>query len=133
MNRRLALALVLAGFAVTPALAQEKLDWATLGRIRDEGFRHSQVMETAAQLTDVHGPRLTGSPQYKKAADWARQQLETWGLSNAHLESWPFGRGWSFERCSASVRLADGLPARARCRRRGPTGRTARCGARSCG
>ena len=103
MTRRLALALVLAGLAGTPAAAQEKLDWATLGRIRDEGFRHSQVMETAGQLTDVHGPRLTGSPQYKKAAEWARQQLETWGLANAHLESWPFGRGWSFERCSAHV------------------------------
>jgi hypothetical protein len=103
MNRRLALALVLAACTTAPLAAQEKLDWATLGRIRDEGFRRSQVMETAAQLTDVHGPRLTGSPQYKKAADWARQQLETWGLANAHLESWPFGRGWSFERCSAHV------------------------------
>jgi hypothetical protein len=103
MTRRLAFVLVLGGLAVAPAPAQEKLDWATLGRIRDEGFRRSQVMETAAQLTDVHGPRLTGSPQYKKAADWARQQLETWGLANAHLESWPFGRGWSFERCSAHV------------------------------
>ena len=96
-------ALVLAALAAAPALAQEKLDWATLGRIRDEGFRRSQVMETAGQLTDVHGPRLTGSPQYKKAADWARQQLEAWGLANARLESWPFGRGWSFERCSAHV------------------------------
>jgi hypothetical protein len=103
MTRRLAPALVLAVLAALPAPAQEKLDWATLGRIRDEGFRRSKVMETAAQLTDVHGPRLTGSPQYKKAADWARQQLETWGLANAHLESWPFGRGWSFERCSAHV------------------------------
>jgi hypothetical protein len=103
MTRRIALALALAGLASAPAPAQEKLDWATLGRIRDEGFRRSQVMETAGQLTDVHGPRLTGSPQYKKAADWARQQLETWGLANAHLESWPFGRGWSFERCSAHV------------------------------
>ena len=103
MTRRLAVALVLAGLAGTPAVAQEKLDWATLGRIRDEGFRHSQVMETAAQLTDVLGPRLTGSPQYKKAAEWSRQQLETWGLANARLESWPFGRGWSFERCSAQV------------------------------
>ena len=106
MTRRLALALALAGLAAAPAPAQEKLDWATLGRIRDEGFRRSQVMETAAQLTDVLGPRLTGSPQYKKAADWARQQLETWGLANAHLESWPFGRGWSFERCSAHVVVA---------------------------
>jgi len=103
MTRRLALVLVLGGLAVAPAPARENLDWATLGHIRDEGFRRSQVMETAAQLTDVHGPRLTGSPQYKKAADWARQQLETWGLANAHLESWPFGRGWSFERCSAHV------------------------------
>jgi hypothetical protein len=102
MIPRLTLAVALAGLA-GPALAQEKLDWATLGRIRDEGFRHSQVMETAAQLTDVYGPRLTGSPQYRKAADWARQQLESWGLANAHLESWPFGRGWSFERCSAHV------------------------------
>lgn len=103
MTRRLALALVLAALAAAPAPAQEKLDWATLGRIRDEGFRRSQVMETAAQLTDVLGPRLTGSPQYKKAAEWSRQQLETWGLANARLESWPFGRGWSFERCSAHV------------------------------
>ena len=103
MTRRLALAFALAGLAGASAPAQEKLDWAALGRIRDEGFRRSQVMETAAQLTDVHGPRLTGSPQYKEAADWARQQLETWGLVNAHLESWPFGRGWSFERCFARV------------------------------
>ncbi|HSD26292.1 MAG TPA: M20/M25/M40 family metallo-hydrolase [Vicinamibacteria bacterium] len=103
MTPRLALVLVLGALAVAPASAQETLDWATLGRIRDEGFRHSQVMETAAQLTDVHGPRLTGSPQYKEAADWARQQLEAWGLASAHLESWPFGRGWSFDRCSAHV------------------------------
>jgi len=110
MNRRLALALLLGGLAVAPAPAQEKLDWTTLGRIRDEGFRRSQVMETAAQLTDIHGPRITGSPQYKKAADWARQQLETWGLANAHLESWPFGRGWSFERCSAHVVSPTAFP-----------------------
>ena len=110
MTRRLALTLALAALAAAPAPAQEKLDWATLGRIRDEGFRRSQVMETAGQLTDVLGPRLTGSPQYKKAADWARQQLETWGLSNAHLESWPFGRGWSFERCSAHVVSPTSFP-----------------------
>ena len=95
--------ILLAVLAAATASATENLDWATIGRIRDEGFRKSQVMETAAQLTDVHGPRLSGSPQYKEAADWARKQLETWGLANAHLESWEFGRGWSFERCSAHV------------------------------
>src|SRR5512134_129479 len=104
MRRTTALGLATVLLGVTAALtADEKLDWGVLGRIRDEGFRRSQVMETAAQLTDVHGPRLTGSPQYRKAAEWARQQLETWGLANARLESWPFGRGWSFERCSAHV------------------------------
>jgi hypothetical protein len=103
MTRRLTLAAAFVCLAAPSAPAQEKLDWAALGRIRDEGFRRSQVMETAAQLTDVHGPRLTGSPRYKEAADWALQQLETWGLANAHLETWPFGRGWSFERCTAQV------------------------------
>jgi hypothetical protein len=101
MHRGLALFLLLS--AAVPAAAQEKIDWATVGRIRDEGFRRSQVMDTAAQLTDVLGSRLTGSPAYKKAAGWSRQQLEAWGLANAHLESWPFGRGWSFERCTAHV------------------------------
>ena len=95
--------ILLAVLAAAPASATENLDWATIGRIRDEGFRKSQVMETAAQLTDVHGPRLSGSPQYKEAADWARKQLETWGLANAHLEGFEFGRGWSFERSSAHV------------------------------
>jgi carboxypeptidase Q len=97
------LVLSVAVCAALPVGATENLDWAMAGRIREEGFRHSQVMETAAQLTDVHGPRLTGSPQYKQAAEWARQQLESWGLQNAHLESFPFGRGWSFEHCSAHV------------------------------
>jgi hypothetical protein len=119
MTQRLALAILLsavplsaipATLAAPPdsrpapsAAASEKLDWATIGRIRDEGFRRSQVMEIAAQLTDVHGPRLSGSPQYRKAADWARQQLEAWGLANAHLEPFEFGRGWSYERASAHV------------------------------
>jgi hypothetical protein len=107
----LAAAALLAGAALAPALAaDEKLDWAAVGRIREEGFRRSQVMETAGQLTDVHGSRLTASPQYKKAADWARQQLESWGLANAHLESWPFGRGWSFERCTATVVAPQAFP-----------------------
>jgi hypothetical protein len=97
------LALALCACTAVPAWSAENLDWATIGRIRDEGFRRSQVMETAAQLTDVHGPRLSGSPQYKQAALWARQQLEAWGLTDAHLEPFPFGRGWSFERCSAHV------------------------------
>ena len=112
MRKPFALAVLVtaAGLAAGTTVADERLDWATIGRIRDEGFRHSQVMETAAQLTDVFGGRLTGSPQYKQAADWSRQQLESWGLSDARLESWSFGRGWSYERCAARVTAPVSFP-----------------------
>lgn len=67
-------------------------------------MNRSQVMETIGYLTDVIGPRLTGSPQMKRANDWTRSKLETWGLTNAHVEPWgPFGRGWTLKRYSAQV------------------------------
>jgi carboxypeptidase Q len=85
------------------ALAQE-VDLGTLTRIRQEGFRRSKVMDTLGDLTDRIGPRLTGSANLRKANDWTRDQLTSWGLVNSHLESWgPFGAGWAFE--SASVRM----------------------------
>jgi carboxypeptidase Q len=78
--------------------AEERVDLDMVTRIRQEGFRNSKVMDTASTLMDKIGPRLTGSPNMKKANEWTRKQLEEWGLSNAHLESWgPFGRGWSYE------------------------------------
>jgi carboxypeptidase Q len=77
-------------------------------RIRQEGFRHSQVMETASELMDRIGPRLTGSPQVKAANDWTRQKLAEWGLSNAHLETWgPFGRGWSYQKSTVRMLAPD--------------------------
>ena len=72
-------------------------------RIRDEGLHHSQVMDTLFQLTDVIGPRLTGSPQAKQANEWTRDQFTRWGLVNAHLEGYPFGRGWSFSACQVRM------------------------------
>src|SRR5215470_12727191 len=66
-----------------------------IARIREEGLKHSQVMETLSYLSDVIGPRLTGSPNLKRANEWTRDRMTRWGLQNAHLESWgPFGRGW---------------------------------------
>ena len=53
-------------------------------------------------LTDVYGPRLTGSPNLKGASDWVVKRTTEWGLKNAHLEPWEFGRpGWLNERTSA--------------------------------
>lgn len=67
-------------------------------------MNHSHTMDTVAYLTDVIGPRLTGSPNLKRAQAFARDRLREWGLSNAHLEPWgPFGRGWSLEGFSASM------------------------------
>lgn len=78
-------------------------DLTTVSRIRGEGFRNSRVMEYAEALTDRIGPRLTGSPNMKKANEWTRDELTKIGLVNAHLEPYKFGRGWSSD--SSSVRM----------------------------
>jgi carboxypeptidase Q len=80
-------------------------------RIKDEGMNRSQVMQTLSYLTDVIGPRLTASPNMKRANEWTRDQMTKWGLQNAHLESWgPFGRGWSLKRFSAQVSEPQAIP-----------------------
>ena len=63
--------------------------------IKEEGMDKSQVMDIASWITDVYGPRLTGSPMLDQATNWATTELKKWGMSNVHLEAWgPFGRGW---------------------------------------
>lgn len=79
-------------------------------RIRDEGLNRSQLMETLTYLTDVIGPRLTASPNHKRANEWTRDKLTSWGLTNAHLDPWPFGRGWSIKRFSAQVVEPQTIP-----------------------
>jgi len=66
--------------------------------IRREGLDRSQVMTAFDQFVTVIGPRLAGSPQYKAAADWARDTLTRWGMSGSRLEPFEFGRGWALER-----------------------------------
>jgi hypothetical protein len=86
------------------AASPETLDLEMLTRIRQEGFRRSQVMQTLSEITDRIGSRVTGSPQMKEANNWAKDKLNEWGLVNAHLESYgPFGRGWQEE--FTSVRM----------------------------
>jgi carboxypeptidase Q len=97
-RRMFALTVVLALALGLPVGAQwpttEKLDLDAIYRIKDEGLQRSKVMEIESYLTDVYGPRLTGSPNIMEAAEWAQQTMKEWGLVNVHLESWPFGRGW---------------------------------------
>src|SRR3989442_10564114 len=72
----------------------EGVDLDAVYRIKDEGLQRSKVMELESYLTDVYGPRLTGSPNIKEAADWAQGTMKAWGLANVHVETFPFGRGW---------------------------------------
>lgn len=90
---------------VTAQVAQvEKVDLEMMKKIRAEGMERSQVMDTLSWLTDVHGPRLTNSPNYNAACEWAKNKLTAWGMQNAHLEAWgPFGRGWSLEGFTANM------------------------------
>ncbi len=79
-----------------------------IARIREESLQRSQVMKTLGHLTEVIGPRLTGSPQLYRANTWTRDQLSSWGLRNAALEPWgPFGRGWSLQRFSMQMTEPD--------------------------
>lgn len=94
-----------AGLAVALALlavalpAQEKVDVATIDRIHNAEMSQSQVMDVMSWLTDVHGPRLTGSPITKAAGNWAVATMKGWGLQNVHFETWgPFGRGWTSDK-----------------------------------
>ena len=93
------------------AQAQEKVDLNVLHKIKTAelggggrggggfggrgGGSASKVMDIMYNLTDRYGPRLTNSPQFRAAGDWAVGQLKEWGLSNVHLEDWPTtgGRG----------------------------------------
>ena len=78
-----------------PQPAKENLDYNMYQQIRIEGLTHSHVMEYASALMDGIGPRLTGSPNLKRANEWTRDQLAAMGCSNAHLEDWgEFGMGW---------------------------------------
>jgi carboxypeptidase Q len=97
---------------VSAQVAQvDKVDLEMMKKIREEGMQRSQVMETLSWLTDVHGPRLTNSPQYKRASEWARGKLTEWGLQNANLEAWgPFGRGWTLEGFTANIVKPDFSP-----------------------
>lgn len=90
-------------FASSVAWADNDLDMEN--KIRAEGFYNSEVMHTLEQLTDEIGPRLSGSPQMKKANEWTLNKLKSWGLKNAYLDPFEFGRGWSHD--SASIHLTS--------------------------
>jgi carboxypeptidase Q len=84
-------------------------------KLRAAETQDSKVMWIMHNLTDVYGPRLTGSPQFKAAADWTVKTMSSWGLKNTHLEGWDFGHaGWHNELVEASITLPYQAPITAR-------------------
>ena len=95
---------------VTPSASTRRTN-DPIERIRDEGLNRSQVMATLSYLTDVIGPRLTGSPELRRANEWTRDRFTEWGLTNAQAETWGiFGRGWSLRRFSVQVVQPQNIP-----------------------
>src|SRR5215471_9971095 len=102
--------MVLVASVVAPALSgggppAPKLDPEVVGTlIRQEEEQHSQIMRTLHFLTDVYGPRVTGTPSLKAAGEWAIATMTSWGFTGGHLEPWEFGHpGWTNERLSVHL------------------------------
>jgi hypothetical protein len=82
----------------------DKSDLTVVGRIKLEAFENSQLMDTAENLTDRYGPRLTASPEWREAAEWVIKRLQSYGLENVHLEKWGSpARGWSLKKASLEM------------------------------
>jgi hypothetical protein len=91
-------------FQSLPFAQTQQIDANINDRIRKEAMDNSQIMRTLHFLTDVYGPRLTGSPNHRAAAEWAVKQMKDWGFDNAQLEAWDFGHpGWLNERASGFI------------------------------
>src|ERR1051325_4224111 len=108
MSRKTSLIVLLAAPLVLLAQMQEKVDLNVVHKIKTAelgagggfggggaggGRGGSQVMSIMYNLTDRYGPRLTNSPQFRAAGEWATGQLKEWGLSNVHLEKWSTAGG----------------------------------------
>jgi hypothetical protein len=99
MIKRIVTILIACLFCDFGLIAEEQassgMDW----KIRREETENSQIMELVHQLTDKYGPRLTGSPNFAAACDWAIDRFKQWGLQNEHAEKWDFGHpGWSCDK-----------------------------------
>ena len=103
MKRNAAMLIIILLFTGSSG-AQEFIDLDIVAKIKSEGFQRSQVEETLFYLTDVHGPRLTNSPNYRAAAEWCVDRLKEWQLVDATLEPWgTFGHGWTVEHFSVEM------------------------------
>lgn len=101
--KRYTLVLAMAGPMLSFA-QQENIDQQMVQKIRKEGLEHSKVMEIAFNLTDMSGNRLTNSPGFTRAANYAINSLGQWGITNGVLDPWgEFGKGWELEKSYLAI------------------------------
>jgi hypothetical protein len=103
-----AVLVIVVAVAVRDVATEERIDQDVYWKIRQEATNNSKVLATLHALTDVYGPRLTGSPQLKAAGEWAIEQMHAWGLRNGRLEPWDFGaaygrEGWTNDRLAVHL------------------------------
>ncbi|HUI63502.1 MAG TPA: M28 family peptidase [Bacteroidota bacterium] len=92
-------------------MTQEKIDTVAVSKIKEEGLKNSHVMQILSTLSDVYGPRLGWSPEFKRAADWASKELREWGVQNVHYYHWaPLGKGWTLKDFHAMVKTPVPFP-----------------------
>ncbi|WP_448702548.1 M28 family metallopeptidase [Mucilaginibacter sp. AW1-3] len=104
MKKKLLFSFLLSAGIAGSLFAQDTPDPAMVKKIREEGLNHSQVMDIAFHITDVTGPRLSGSPGLKRAQDWVVEKLKSWGMVNAKREDWgKFGKGWEVQKNYAAI------------------------------
>lgn len=89
--------------AAVAAQSAGPLDPATLARLRQQAATSSQAYDHVWWLSEVYGPRVTGTPAFSQASEWAMKKFREWGLANVHQERWAFGQGWSIQRFSATM------------------------------
>ena len=80
--------------AVPQLEARVLADAASIASIVAEGTQRSRVRADLEYLTDVIGPRLTGTPALRRANEWTAAKLREYGADSVALERWPFGVGW---------------------------------------
>ncbi len=91
------------GLTVAAQSPPQGVDLATIARIRTEAIQRSQAVDHVWWLSEVYGPRATGTPAFERASEWAMKRFTEWGLQNVHQERFPFGQGWTIERFSVHL------------------------------
>lgn len=89
---------VLASYPDTPA-----------GKLLKEVKDHAEVVARVEHLSDLIGPRLTGSRQLRTAQAWAMAEMKKLGAVNVHEEAYPFGLAWTRGVDSAHLLTQNGL------------------------